>query len=638
MMHLSDLAEYAERKYQIKEESQKAFEYLPGYTVLNGPKSGKKIAVFMRQWDSERGTEIECCDLRCGQYNLYKYRLPYFSKPFHMHGFKWLGIRFDHRTNPEIIFRLFEQAIHLDFKKNFSSFSNKHQVSSDVQYTDTAIPQPGTVFSYPPDTPPKIREMMSLYQLGDGSFQMKCKNFYLQGKFMENYEDDYLWTGSFKRYFPTYHDLRIDQLRGYFTWRTELRKGQFRRISPSFAYIYIYELLNQIGTSSPEDSLDKLKEFETQYVRAGFGDDVMYNLLHKWMLEFSILYDIPPETARLLANPELVQTDESIEILRNPEVHSEEEIFHSLSQLSSTKIDNSPVIKSIKERGIHLFAEIWKYTLKNYRYNDRDVIFLIFGEQRKLRFHPLGNAVYWERRQIPPKEYRLTPCRHYKYQDEIWTEFSYQSINFDKKYLNQLLHESDRRLRIYLKTGHPLKEKADEYWTVPYIDAVIESDRKAIIEASRPKVHIDFSELDQIRLDAINTRDSLLTEDEIEHEDPQPTIPDNPQEMMSGDHQEMKLHAAPTEPVIEDSSSTIALDEVHARILKMLLDDEPCHEFITSQHLMISIVADTINEALFDEIGDNVIECDGNHLTLVEDYRDDVLRLCHKEPSTKFIY
>lgn len=42
---------------------------------------------------------------------------------------------------------------------------------------------------------------------------------------------------------------------------------------------------------------------------------------------------------------------------------------------------------------------------------------------------------------------------------------------------------------------------------------------------------------------------------------------------------------------------------------------------------MPSVVADTINEALFDEIGDNVLECDGDTITLVEDYRDDLLKI-----------
>jgi hypothetical protein len=42
---------------------------------------------------------------------------------------------------------------------------------------------------------------------------------------------------------------------------------------------------------------------------------------------------------------------------------------------------------------------------------------------------------------------------------------------------------------------------------------------------------------------------------------------------------------------------------------------------------MASVVTDAINEALFDEIGDNVLECDGNTISLVEDYREDLTDL-----------
>ena len=42
---------------------------------------------------------------------------------------------------------------------------------------------------------------------------------------------------------------------------------------------------------------------------------------------------------------------------------------------------------------------------------------------------------------------------------------------------------------------------------------------------------------------------------------------------------------------------------------------------------MPSLVADAINEALSEEIGDNVIECDGDDIIVIEDYRDDILRI-----------
>ncbi|MCC6094056.1 MAG: TerB N-terminal domain-containing protein, partial [Eubacterium sp.] len=94
-----------------------------------------------------------------------------------------------------------------------------------------------------PDIPQKILAMARLYEYGDGSLLNKAQNLYRQGKFMEDYEDHVPWNGTIHRYFTTYHDLNLRQLRGYFTWRTEVRKGRYKPIATSLAYLYIYELL-----------------------------------------------------------------------------------------------------------------------------------------------------------------------------------------------------------------------------------------------------------------------------------------------------------------------------------------------------------------------------------------------------------
>ena len=41
-------------------------------------------------------------------------------------------------------------------------------------------------------------------------------------------------------------------------------------------------------------------------------------------------------------------------------------------------------------------------------------------------------------------------------------------------------------------------------------------------------------------------------------------------------------------------------------------------------------VADAINEAYFDEIGDNIVECEGDLLALVEDYAEEVKQILNK--------
>ena len=48
-------------------------------------------------------------------------------------------------------------------------------------------------------------------------------------------------------------------------------------------------------------------------------------------------------------------------------------------------------------------------------------------------------------------------------------------------------------------------------------------------------------------------------------------------------------------------------------------------------HGMPEVIADEINEALFDQIGDAVVTCIDGKLTLQEDYRDDIVSILKGE-------
>ncbi len=48
---------------------------------------------------------------------------------------------------------------------------------------------------------------------------------------------------------------------------------------------------------------------------------------------------------------------------------------------------------------------------------------------------------------------------------------------------------------------------------------------------------------------------------------------------------------------------------------------------------MPTMTADSINEALFDAIGDNILDCDNDTLSLVEDYREDLVSLLGGSPE-----
>ena len=161
---------------------------------------------------------------------------------------------------------------------------------------------------------------------------------------------------------------------------------------------------------------------------------------------------------------------------------------------------------------------------------------------------------------------------------------------------------TEARLRRYFKTGRYLKENLADAWFLPYINAVLEDDKRQKDEALHPKVSINLDSLENIRQNAAQTRDSLLTEDEL-------------------------FEVPEIKTVTEEKPQQEEASDLETKILVMLLKGENPDGLIKAHRLMPTIIADSLNERFFDEIGDNIIECEGNTLKIVEDYKEDLKNL-----------
>ena len=495
--------------------------------------------------------------------------------------------------------------------------------------------------------PEQIRKMQALYQERFLlSFELRYKNFYIQGKFMEDYEDNAPWYGDLYSYgFMTYHDLSIKQLRGYFTWRTELRKGNFQKHCEVFVFIYLLELLNGIGAVSAEDSLRKIQEFERAYIDAGLGGQTLQRRLHEWTLEFAVVNNIEPATARLYIAQELLEEDAEIEILRHPKKYSDADVFKALCKFGKKKTAESTVIQLYGAEAVRLFAAVFRLVSAQYRENGQTLFRLCFGIRRSALWYPFDSVCFYNKEIKEAFTYELTSCRSYIFKNEEWYIRSYQKYYFQKQRLVDLLHETDRRLRLYLKTKHPLKERKEAAWAVPYIEAVIEADRKAKIEAARQKITIDFSGLNKIRQDALKTQSSLLTEEEklgaadsavisVKQKESPTTIAQDDTGAAEKATTQSQLNLLDNHEECQQAmkgAQSLPLNSMQTQLMQMLLCGEPVQELITAQHGMASVIADAINEALFDFIGDTVVECDGEAITLVEDYREDIINILKEE-------
>ena len=648
-MELSELATYARDKYNIIEEHK--WTNFPGFSVLCHPKTGKWVALLIRQWDTDSGTEIQHCDLKCGQPGFLDRRRPYIGHPVRMKGDMWLGISFTSETDPQVVHRLFDRAIAAGNPDDISIELEVEIKASPAKrvWQDTLLPLAGILTGQKkPAIPERLREMRRLYEYGRENSEARARNFYRQGKFMEDYEDDYPWEEEFVCYFPTYHDMTTYQLRGYFSWRTKVRQGIFTPISASAAYIYIYELLNGIGTTSADDSLQKLREFEAGYLDAGMGDARMRANLRRWMLDLAIVSGLPSETAQLYADPDLMRRDATLAVLRSPAEHSDEQVFAALLEWGGKKYGESPVLTKDPERGRRLFCEAWRIAKANCDENGKDVFTLCFGLPPRRKWTPFSNAVYEGKSRPDVFIYHLNDCRTYRCEKGAWEVSAYEKLYFDKERFQGFLHETDLVLRRYLKTGRHLKEKETDKWALPFIRLALKADRLAREEAARPKITLDLGGLDQIRRDALTTQNSLLTEEELGAA-PMPEngtaamsqgasgfIDETPEVPLTTVFDSVAASAdfVPAGPAIpevspegHDAVPGLSLDGIHLQILRSLLAGHPVDTLIRDNNLMPTLVADTINEALFEEIGDSVVTCDDDSLSLVEDYIEDLTQI-----------
>ena len=140
-MKLADLTAYAEEKYHIREQHKWAD--FPGFSVLVDPETGKWAALLMRRWDQDLGAGIEVCDIRCGQSYRKEYDAPFLSDPFRMKGEKWVGVTMDERTDPEIVFSLFDRAMQTGEHRGFRVVLDEIRGVTRGFYKDTLLPPAG---------------------------------------------------------------------------------------------------------------------------------------------------------------------------------------------------------------------------------------------------------------------------------------------------------------------------------------------------------------------------------------------------------------------------------------------------------------------------------------------------------------
>ncbi|MBP1583881.1 MAG: TerB N-terminal domain-containing protein, partial [Victivallales bacterium] len=208
-MNIYDLITYVQNRFRVKVR----FKWTDGtaISILRHPYTGQWVAALMRQWNDDLGQWIERCDLKCGRDCLREPVPPYLSLPFLVTDEHWAGVELGPGADRSVVLRLVEQAFANGSRAHGCEIVLDSQVTSRQEASqDTPIDYSLATDDADDDIPEKIRQMQRLFEYGSGSpEQGRNQNFYRQGKFMEDYEDDASWAGHLIRYFPTYHSLNV---------------------------------------------------------------------------------------------------------------------------------------------------------------------------------------------------------------------------------------------------------------------------------------------------------------------------------------------------------------------------------------------------------------------------------------------
>ncbi len=608
-MELSELIAYASDTYHIQEEHR--WKDFPLFGALVHPDSGKIIALLMRQWDSDRGVQIERCDLRCGRTSIPVASLPDFTLPLRMHGPQWVGIAMERVKDPLLIHSLLDKA----YAMGASSIPTLtlEARSSASSYQDTPLPKP-TPLQQNHLMPRPILDMIHMFRRGDGSFRQKCDNFYRQALFMEHYEDHAPWNGDFDRMFPSYQDLNGKQLRGYFTWRTQFRKGEYVPAPNGFGLLYAFELINGIGADSVEDRLCKLQTLHDCFLSTTSSASLVQSSLRRWILETAVVQGLPPEKALLLLPADLAQRDQALATLRSPDTFSDEDVTQALFVLHRQSPDTSRVLAAFPEKGARMYANAWRYAAMHKTLFAANGFTLCFGEPSTVPWHPFSTVLYHENEKHADVSCALSPCRKYTCKGGNWEETSYHEVHFDRDAFSTFMHAAERLFRRYLGIRYRLGMETRD-WPLQAVEFAMEQEKKQEKEEALRKITIDLSALKGIRDSADLTRDRLLTEEEKE-ETLEPASADSKNNMSA-----MQPSPLPVPALFP------GLDEDSAFVLKGILTDKDMAAYLSEHRLMPEIIADTVNEAFYDTIGDSVLLCEEGKLSLVEDYREDLIQL-----------
>ena len=449
--------------------------------------------------------------------------------------------------------------------------------------------------------PSLIRTARSLENNLGNNWQSRESIFLKQAKLLANYEDDFEFYDNVVRYFPTYQSLTDRELRGYFSWRTKLRNSDIQKAPLSFAFLYIYELINQIGVSDPMDGYQKLIAFRDCY---GKLDDGILPYLDRWLTDYVVYYELD---ANLLAGSREVQFDRNITVLDLICEQEDVKVIYALKQLAPKWLSRSKFYAAYQADCDTVITRVLRRISDHYATRTKkSMVEQFFGKCSEYQTRLFDTAVFCDPLKKRNCEYALDERRIYRCQNGLWTITKHTAPLKANAKLEDILKTTDAVMREDFAYKYPIKYETDTKWMMKIIREETQGFLAQKKAKEAKKMTIDYSQLSKIRQEAAVTQEKLTVDEDIEEE----TLLEPVTEKIPASE------ALQSQQPSEDCPLTAP----EYRLLRCLLFGESI-SWVQSEGHLLSVLVDGINEKLYDTFMDSVLD---DSPALIEDYIEDL--------------
>lgn len=477
----------------------------------------------------------------------------------------------------------------------------------------------------------EMRKIAASHESGFGSVE---RIFLAQARFMEDFTDDFSTQAFYNDYRPCFENMSFAQLRTYFTWRTNVRKGDYIDVDVAYVRLYAYELLNGIGVAFPMESVNKLLELWKNCRKFDKGLDHYIPLWLKDFLAFNnidcdfsaLAVDFPVKGKTLSTNTVKILQGDYSKMLKHISYESSYKIFDSIFLIKFPKNKLEEALENALKTAETYLAER-KIKLSE----------LLEGRLREEKiWSPFRGAIYCKTAEYPDAEYYINAGERYSCKNGIWRYYRLSGFIY-REFNAFLLRVVESELRLLTGFSYRLKANTkavyrefstrkkvrdvvctpefeqvlrlsvDEYYSKAGLEPFMFNSKKAeeytepVVE--QKPVEIDLTRLDGIRKSADELAKRLIIDEEAEDFDDEITV-DNENNVNT------------TESAVTDFESgdewqalSNALSDAEKSVVQALLSGGDIRKICDKNGILPEVMLEAINEKALEIVGDNIIEC-----------------------------